>query len=63
MAYDASERDDDDRIVIGGKQHGARSKPESVSVIYTEMDLADNFLTSSRGQHPLCKPFMTVDLF
>ena len=31
MAYDASERDDDDRIVIGGKQHGGPSKPDPVS--------------------------------
>jgi G patch domain-containing protein 1 len=34
MAYDASEREDDDRIVIGGKQHGGPSKPDSVSRMF-----------------------------
>lgn len=47
MAYDASERDDDDRIVIGGKQHGARSKPDSVSVIYTENGQLSNIFKRS----------------
>lgn len=31
MAYDASEHDDSDKIVIGSKKHDVQSKPEPVS--------------------------------
>lgn len=33
MAYDASERDNEDEIVIGSKQYGVRSKPLPVSIM------------------------------
>jgi G patch domain-containing protein 1 len=36
MAYDASEHDDGDRIVIGSNKHARQSKPEQVSSPHIE---------------------------
>ena len=64
MAYDASERDDDDRIVIGNKQQDAQSQPEPVGrYCFKKNQIVDIRLISSRGRRHLCRLFVMVGLF